>query len=527
MSSESPASVIYSEDGYSLAAVNGAAIPTGTRGLIVEGSDGTNSRFIQVDSSGRIVNVGAGTAGTPAGGVLTIQGVSGGTPMPISGTITATNASNGTTGAAAPTTAGEAGAVVVSSAPTYVAGNLQGLTMTTAGALRTDSSATTQPVSGTITANVGTTGGLALDTSVNGLLVAQGSTTSGEKGPLIQGAVTTSAPSYTTAQTSPLSLTTAGLLRIDGVFPTGTATPVDATFVGAAVTTASPTYTTGQMSALSLTTAGALRIDGSATTQPVSGTITANAGTGNFNVIGTGSAGAAASGVVSIQGIAGMTAVAVSGTVTANAGTGNYNNASISSTGAAPPTSATFAGGSVTTAAPTYTTGQMSALSLTTTGSLRVDGSGSTQPVSGTITANAGTGSFTVAQATAANLNATVVGAGTAGTPSGGVVSIQGVAGGKPIAVTTDVSTNATITSVAAATTSTTLIVSNANRVLATIYNDSSSIMYLAIGATASATNFTIKIFPNSYFELPASTTSAISAIWNTAVGNARVTELT
>lgn len=36
-----------------------------------------------------------------------------------------------------------------------------------------------------------------------------------------------------------------------------------------------------------------------------------------------------------------------------------------------------------------------------------------TQPVSGTVTANAGTGSFTVAQATAANLNATVVGTGT------------------------------------------------------------------------------------------------------------------
>lgn len=40
-------------------------------------------------------------------------------------------------------------------------------------------------------------------------------------------------------------------------------------------------------------------------------------------------------------------------------------------------------------------------------GALAVDGSGVTQPVSGTITANAGTGSFTVAQATAASLNMT------------------------------------------------------------------------------------------------------------------------
>ena len=81
-------------------------------------------------------------------------------------------------------------------------------------------------VSGTVTANIGTTGGLALDTSVNGILVAQGSTTSGEKGPLVQGAVTTAAPAYTTAQTSPLSLTLAGALRVDG---SGVTQPVSGT----------------------------------------------------------------------------------------------------------------------------------------------------------------------------------------------------------------------------------------------------------------------------------------------------------
>lgn len=48
-----------------------------------------------------------------------------------------------------------------------------------------------------------------------------------------------------------------------------------------AVTTAAPTYTTGQTDPLSLTTAGALRTDSSATTQPVSGTVTANQGTPN------------------------------------------------------------------------------------------------------------------------------------------------------------------------------------------------------------------------------------------------------
>ena len=72
---------------------------------------------------------------------------------------------------------------------------------------------TTQPVSGTVTANIGTTNGLALDASVNGILNAQGSATSGEKGPLVQCAVSTAAPAYTTAQTDPLSCDTSGNLR--------------------------------------------------------------------------------------------------------------------------------------------------------------------------------------------------------------------------------------------------------------------------------------------------------------------------
>jgi hypothetical protein len=46
--------------------------------------------------------------------------------------------------------------------------------------------------------------------------LAQGSTTSGQLGSLTMGAVTTSAPSYTTAQTSPISLDTSGNLRITG-----------------------------------------------------------------------------------------------------------------------------------------------------------------------------------------------------------------------------------------------------------------------------------------------------------------------
>lgn len=93
--------------------------------------------------------------------------------------------------------------------------NASGTELATASnPVRTDpTGTTTQPISGTITANIGTTNGLALDTSVTGLQVAQGSTTSGQKGALALGAVTTAAPSYTTAQSDPLSLDTSGNLR--------------------------------------------------------------------------------------------------------------------------------------------------------------------------------------------------------------------------------------------------------------------------------------------------------------------------
>ena len=54
------------------------------------------------DASGHGIVVGAGAAGTPNTGVVTVQGIAGATPIPVSGSITATNPSVGATGAAAP-----------------------------------------------------------------------------------------------------------------------------------------------------------------------------------------------------------------------------------------------------------------------------------------------------------------------------------------------------------------------------------------------------------------------------------------
>ncbi|MBV9448564.1 MAG: hypothetical protein JO345_21980 [Streptosporangiaceae bacterium] len=87
--------------------------------------------------------------------------------------------------------------------------SVQGISGMTA--VKVDGSAVTQPVSA---ASLPLPSGAALDSSVNGLLVGQASTTSGQSGPLVQTATTTSAPSYTTAKTNPLSTDTSGLLRV-------------------------------------------------------------------------------------------------------------------------------------------------------------------------------------------------------------------------------------------------------------------------------------------------------------------------
>ena len=85
MSSGSPDVVIYDSQGNMLAVQNSAAIPASTPALLFAGSDGYNSRYITVDGYGHPVVVGAGVAGTPDGyGIVTIQGIAGGTNVPVS-----------------------------------------------------------------------------------------------------------------------------------------------------------------------------------------------------------------------------------------------------------------------------------------------------------------------------------------------------------------------------------------------------------------------------------------------------------
>jgi hypothetical protein len=84
------------------------------------------------------------------------------------------------------------------------------------------------------------------------------------------------------------------------------------------------------------------------------------------------------------------------------------------------------------------------------------------------------------------------------------------------------------VTSVNAATSTTSILSANSNRKGALFYNDSSFALYLKFGATASTSSFTTKIEGGQLFSAPLPIwTGAIDGLWDGAVGAVRVTELT
>ncbi len=131
-------------------------------------------------------------------------------------------------------------------------------------------------VSGTISLPTGAS----TEASLAKLTVAQGTALGSNAGPLIQGSVTTGAPTYTTGNINPLSLDTAGNLRVS----TGTV----------AVSQSGTWNITNISGTVSLPTGAA-----TVAKQPALGT-----------------AGTASSDVITVQGIASMTPLSVSGSFT-------------------------------------------------------------------------------------------------------------------------------------------------------------------------------------------------------------------
>lgn len=83
-----------------------------------------------------------------------------------------------------------------------------------------------------------------------------------------------------------------------------------------------------------------------------------------------------------------------------------------------------------------------------------------------------------------------------------------------------------TLSNVSASASSTTLVAANTARGALTIYNDSSSAMYVKVGSAASATSFTEFLPPYAtVLWTEKCPTQIITGIWDVATGTARVTE--
>lgn len=284
-----------------------------------------------------------------------------------------TNATGGGGGSSAVTATAAAPTYVEGSSTNPVSSDLHGsqrmLILDASGAAVDWTAPTT--VTGTVTV-AGVSGtvslptGAATEASLAKLTLGQTSTTSGQTGPLVQGSVTTAAPTYTTGQTSPLSLTTAGELRVNfasgGISTAANQTSVigskapgtaaaSALLTGGVFTSGGVTLTDGQQANLALDSSGRL--------------ITSATISGNLTVQGAGAAGTPATGVVTVQGITSMTPFLVTATGNvASAGTDSGNPVKV--------------GGLYNSTAPTFTNGQRGDLQLEASGALRVSAGGTT-----------------------------------------------------------------------------------------------------------------------------------------------------
>jgi hypothetical protein len=157
-----------------------------------------------------------------------------------------------------------------------------------------------------------------------------------------------------------------------------------------------------------------------------------------------------------------------------------------------------------------------------------------TQPVSGTVTATPSGIQLGVAEDAAISGNAMRIGMKasnaihTAMSADNDMVSPATDRRGQQFVLPGRAST-ATLTSVADAATSATILAANTSRMGAIIHNNSTAILYIKFGATASATSYTYRLEPNATWEMAAPVyTGIIDGIWSAnASGSAYITEQT
>ncbi len=212
--------------------------------------------------------------------------------------------------------------------------HVSGDTLTLAGVVRQDSTAALAADGDRTVLQVDSNGHLKV-VNDNPNLAADNSTNSTAKVPIIAARANASAPTWTEGNQVPLSVDTSGALRVTGG-TSATQYTEDAASAGAESMTlagtirqdtpAGSTSADGDYASLKTDSVGRLWVNGSGVTQPVSGTITANAGTNlNTSALLTtsahdaafGTAGTADTQVRTVQGIASMTPLLVNpGTAT-------------------------------------------------------------------------------------------------------------------------------------------------------------------------------------------------------------------
>ena len=388
-----------------------------TQGPLVMGSDGTNARAIQTTTGGILKVDGSGATQPVSGSVTVSQGtatnLNATVVQPTAGNLNATvTAGSGFGVVTLPSTSITQGPLVMGSDGT----NARAIQTTTGGILKVDGSAATQPVSGTVTVSQPTAANL--NATVTGTVTAAQATAANLNATVVQ--ATAANLNATVTAGSGFGIATAA----------GTASTTGPQLMGSDGTLARAVQTT---------TGGILKVDGSATTQPVSGTVTVSQATAaNLNATVTGTVTAAQataanlnatvvqSTAANLKTTAVMTDSGGTALTSATRGTERALSVQIVDSGGAQITS--FGSGSQATAGSAIiTTGPQimgsdgtfaRQIQTTTGGVLKVDGSATTQPVSGTVTVSQATaanlnatvtGTVTAAQATAANLNATVV----------------------------------------------------------------------------------------------------------------------
>jgi hypothetical protein len=100
------------------------------------------------------------------------------------------------------------------------------------------------------------------------------------------------------------------------------------------------------------------------------------------------------------------------------------------------------------------------------------------------------------------------------------------VASSVVITVKTNTSSTGMQTNVTSSASDGQILAANANRLGATIYNDSTQVLYLLFAnAVSSITNYSVQVLPQGFYEFYPGYTGIVKGLWASANGAARVTE--